>query len=250
VRDEDKTRVVIVNQAFVDQILGGGSGVGRRFRYGPGGGLRTIIGVVETGKYFSLGEGRMPAVWDSLLQGPNRSVALVARSRMPEAQLLQLLRKSVLELDPSIPFYQSTTLIDHMRMPLFPARAAASALSAFGAVALLLAGIGVYGLMAYAVSRRTREIGLRVALGAQSSDVLRSVLGRASILLAAGLALGIAGAIAGGPLYQAILFNVNPRDPLTLAMAAALMVAIGLGACLLPARRAMSIDPSIALREE
>jgi predicted permease len=249
-RDEGKTRIVIVNQAFVDQILGGASAVGRRFRFGPGGDFRTIIGVVETGKYFSLGEKPEPAAWESLDQNRERSVALVARSSMPESQLLQLLRKSVLELDPSIPFYQSTTLVDHMRMPLFPARAAASALTAFGMVALLLAGIGVYGLMAYAVARRTREIGLRVALGAQSRDVLRNVLGRASILLGAGLALGIAGAIVGGPFYQAILFNVNPRDPATLALAAALMLAIGLGACLLPAQRAMSIDPSIALREE
>jgi ABC-type antimicrobial peptide transport system permease subunit len=169
---------------------------------------------------------------------------------MPEAQLLLMLRRTVLEMEPAVAFYQSNTLVDHLRMPLFPARAAASALGAFGAVALLLAGIGVYGLMAYAVARRTREIGLRVALGARSGDVLKSVFGRASTLLAAGLALGIAGALAGGPLFQAILFNVNPRDPSTLVVAAAMMAAIGFAACWLPARRATSIAPSTALREE
>ncbi|SPF48545.1 membrane hypothetical protein [Candidatus Sulfopaludibacter sp. SbA4] len=145
---------------------------------------------------------------------------------------------------------EADTLADHMKLPLFPGAPGRRALGAFGAVALLLAAIGVYGLMAYAVARRTREIGIRVALGARHADVLRNVLGHAAWLLGSGVILGAGTALVAGPWYAAILYNTNPHDPLTLAAAAALMLPIGLSACLLPARRALRIVPSRALREE
>jgi ABC-type antimicrobial peptide transport system permease subunit len=169
---------------------------------------------------------------------------------LPEQETLRLLRKAVLDLDPGISFYQASTFEDHLRLPLFPARLAASALGSFGVLALLLAAVGIYGLMAYAVARRTREFGIRAALGARPADLLESVLKRAAVLLGCGIAAGAAGAALAGPLYGAILYNVNPRDPLTLALAAVLIVLVGLSACALPAWRALRIDPVVALRED
>ncbi len=224
--------------------------MGKRFRYRPDGAPLEIAGVIETGKQFTLGERPEPASWESLDQDYSSGFAVVARSPLPGEQALALLRKTVLDLDPGLAFYESATLTDHLKLPLFPARVAASALGAFGAVALLLAAIGVYGLMAYAVARRTREIGIRVALGARDGDVLRNVLGRAACLLGTGMVLGAGAALSAGPWYSAILYNTNPRDPLTLAAAAGLMLLIGLSACLLPARRALAIAPASALREE
>jgi predicted permease len=243
-------RVSIVNQAFVDSFLPGEQPLGKRFRYSIGKEWRTIVGVVETGKYFSLSESHEPAVWDSLDQDYSPLTAVVARSRLPEQETLRLLRKAVLDLDPGISFYQASTFEDHLRLPLFPARLAASALGSFGVLALLLAAVGIYGLMAYAVARRTREFGIRAALGARPADLLESVLKRAAVLLGCGIAAGAAGAALAGPLYGAILYNVNPRDPLTLALAAVLIVLVGLSACALPAWRALRIDPVVALRED
>ena len=245
-----KGRVAIVNQAFAGQLLPGEQPLGKRFRFRIDSSVREIVGVVETGKQFTLGEAPAPAVWDPLDQDYSPQIAVVARSAMPGDRLVALLRKAVLELDPGLAFYEANTLTDHMRLPLFPAHLAAAALGAFGTVALLLAAIGVYGLMAYSVARRTREIGIRVALGAREADVLRHVLGRAALILASGVILGAGTAMAAGPWYSAILYNVSPHDPLTLAAAAALMLTIGLSVCLLPARRALRIAPSRALREE
>jgi predicted permease len=245
-----KGRLAIVNQAFADRLLPGEQPLGHRFRFMRGGEPREIIGVVETGKQFSLGEGPEPAVWELFDQDYSAKVTVVARSTLPDDQLLVLLRSAVLDLDPGLAFYQASTLTDHLRLPLFPARVAASALAVFGALALLLAAIGVYGLMAYAVARRTREIGIRVALGARQSDVLRIVVRRAGFLLATGLTLGVAAATAVGPWYAAILYNTSPRDPVTLLIAVGLILLTGLCTCLLPARRALKIVPASALREE
>jgi ABC-type antimicrobial peptide transport system permease subunit len=123
-------------------------------------------------------------------------------------------------------------------------------LGAFGALAIVLAATGVYGVMAYAVSRRRREIGIRMAIGASGGQVMRLVLGRIAVLLIVGTALGALAALATGKLFSPVLYNVSPRDPATFALAALLMAFVALAAGWLPARRAMSIEPASALREE
>jgi ABC-type antimicrobial peptide transport system permease subunit len=171
------------------------------------------VGVIEDGKHRSLGEELLPAVFSPLSQSGQTTV--VARSSMPETELVNLLRRSVLELDPTLPIRDAGSLTDQLGVALFPARIAAIILSAFGVLAVVLAATGVYGIMAYAVSRRTREIGIRMALGAAPSQVLRAILRRTALLLGIGTAAGVAMALATGRFCSLILYCVSASDPLT-----------------------------------
>jgi predicted permease len=244
-------RVAIVNQAFVDTLLPGENPLGRRFRTGgeksP---WREIIGVVETGKYRSLGEPATPAVFEAIDQDWSSSITVVARSTMPEPQVAGMLRHAVLELDPSIAISTSSSVADQLGLVLLPARVAAAVLGAFGLLALILAATGVYGVMAYAVSRRTREIGIRMALGAKPGQVVRVVLSRAGVLLAAGAAIGLGLSLAAGRLFAPLLYGISATDPATYAAAIGVMALVAAAACLFPARRAVTVDPVTALRTE
>ena len=242
-------RVAIVNQAFAHQLLPNEDPLGKRFRSGMQGPWVEIVGVVEDGKYRSIGEHPRPAVFESM-QGWTPHITVVARSALPESEVVDLLRRSVLELDPSIAIFQAGSLADQLGFALLPARIAASVLGAFGLLAVVLAATGVYGILAYAVARRTREIGIRMALGASSGQVMRAVLARAAVLLAAGTGIGMALALAGGRFISQILYGVSPEDPVTYALALGLMAVMALGASWFPARRAIGIDPVRALRLE
>ncbi len=250
-RDEQGPRRAIVNQTFARQLLPGEDPLGKRFRFGATSqDWNEIVGVVEDGKYRSLGEQPMPTVFRPLLRSAGLQTELVARSSMPEAELVGLLRRAVHELDPALPIYEAASLTDRLGLALFPARIAAIVLSAFGFLAVLLASTGVYGIMAYAVSRRTREIGIRMALGAAPFQVLRVVLGHTAILLVIGAAAGVGLALSAGRFFSLILYGVSATDPTTYALAIALIALVALAACWFPARRAISIDPVTALRTE
>jgi predicted permease len=246
----DKPDVVLVNQAFAHQILPGEDAVGKRFRTGNQGAWLQIVGVVEDGKYRSLGENPSPTVFKNMEQGWHNNVTLVARSPLPEAETARQLRRAVAELDPSLTIYESGSVTSRLALALFPARLVAVVLASFGLLAVVLAATGVYGIMAYAVSRRTREIGIRMALGAAPAQVLRVVLMRTAVLLGIGTVLGLAMALAGGQFFAQILYGVSARDPLTYACAISLMSLVAFVACLVPARRAIRIDPLTALRTE
>jgi predicted permease len=251
-RDKDgAARVVIVNQAFVRQMLGTEDPIGKRFRYGAASTQwREIVGVVEDGKFRSLGESPAPAVFTPIEQSTVLETSIVARSLMPEHAAAALLRRAVLEIDPGITVTDVGSMTDQLGLALLPAKIAAYVLSAFGLLALVLAATGVYGVMAYAVSRRTREIGIRKAIGAAPAQVLRVVFSRAGMLLAIGMAAGIAMTLAGGKFLSQILYGVSARDPLTFTLAIALMMVVAIAACWFPARRAMAVDPVTALRTE
>lgn len=243
-------RVVIVNQAFVRQLLPNEQPLAKRFRTPADSGVwNEIVGVVEDGKYRSLGEKPMPAVFRSF-QTYSPRTTVVARSRMPESETVNLLRRSVAELDPSVTIYAAGSLTDQLGLVLFPARIAGAVLSAFGLLALVLAAIGVSGIVSYSVSRRTREIGIRVALGASTRQVLAAVLARIAVLLAIGTVSGLSVALAAGPFFSQILYGVSPRDPITHGLAVGLMLLVALAACWFPARSAITIDPLTALRTE
>jgi ABC-type antimicrobial peptide transport system permease subunit len=169
---------------------------------------------------------------------------------MPEHEAAALLRRAVLEIDPGITVTDVGSVTDQLGLALLPAKIAAYVLSAFGLLALVLAATGVYGVMAYAVSRRTREIGIRMAIGAAPVQVLRVVFSRAGMLLAIGMAAGLAMTLVGGKFFSQILYGVSARDPLTFTLAIALMVVVAIAACWFPARRAMAVDPVTALRTE
>ncbi len=247
---QDGPRVAVVNQAFVDRLMHGGNPIGKRFRTSPEGKPTEIVGVAEDGKYFSLAEERSPAYWAPLEIWYSANASLVARTRLSGMQAVRLIEEAARDLDPALPLYSAGTLLERLDLPLFPARMAASALGAFGVLALVLAATGIYGVMAYAISRRTREIGIRMAIGANRSQVLAIVARRALLLFGSGIAAGLVLALAAGRFLEQILYGVRPADPATLAIVLLLMAAIASLACWIPARRAMRINPITALRQE
>jgi predicted permease len=242
-------RIAIVNQTLARQLFGASSAVGRRFRRGPGADTVEVIGVVEDGKYAALIEQPRPAVFWAASQAYRTGTDMLVRSRLSAGEVATLTRRTIAVLNPSFPVVYKGTLRDVTSLAFLPAQAATIALGAFGLLAMVLAVTGIYGLAAYAVSARTREIGIRVAVGGAASQVLRAVLGRVGIVLATGAAVGAVLAFAASPLLAMVVHQASSRDPLVLAAAAALMGLIGLTAAWAPARRALSVDPAITLRE-
>jgi predicted permease len=247
---EGSPPVAIVNQTFATELLPGENPIGKRIRTGGSPAWREIVGVVEDGKYRSLGEAPMPVVFRPFLQSWSSDTIIVARSSLPEDQVARMLRGAVMALDPTITLYQSGSLTEQLGLVLLPARIAAVALGAFGLLAVVLAATGVYGIMAYAVARRTREIGIRMALGARRGSVLGVILRRTVILVAIGTAAGVALSLAAGRVFAQILYGISATDPLTYALAISTMAAVAGVACWAPAARAMGVDPVIALRSE
>jgi len=251
--DENKkeSRFAIVNETFVKKFLQGQNPMGRRFNWhGPKDPFFEIVGVVPDGKYNSLGEDPKPAVYTPLYQDYSGTVTLVARTRGDPKKVLAALRGVVQELDPSISVYAAKTLKEHMGTSLFPARMAAIALGSFGVLALILAGVGIYGVMSHVVAGRTREIGLRMALGAQLSDVQKLILKQGMFLAAIGSLCGLAISLGGARMMKSLLYGVSTSDPVTFAFVAVLLAGIAFLACWIPARRASRVEPMIALRAE
>jgi len=247
---KDAPLVALVNEAFVRDLLPGEDPVGKRFRHSTTGKWIQIAGVVEDGKYRSLGESASPTVFQPMEQTWTPSQTLVARSPLAEPETARLLRRAVAELDPSLTVFNDGSLTSALGLALFPAKLVAVVLASFGLLAVVLAATGVYGIMAYAVSRRTREIGIRMALGAAPSEVARVVLTRTALLLAVGVAIGFALAFASGKFFGQILYGISAHDPLTYLCAIAFMAAVAFVACWVPVRRAIKLDPLAALRTE
>jgi ABC-type antimicrobial peptide transport system permease subunit len=164
--------------------------------------------------------------------------------------MLPSIRAVVRDIDPSVALFSVGSMQDQLALTFFAPRVAAIALSAFGILALVLAATGIYGVMAYAVSRRTREIGIRMAIGATQAQVLQSVARSAAILIGTGLVIGLVLALTAGRFLERFLYGVEPNDPLTFATVFAIMLGVGAAATFLPARRATRIDPMQALRLE
>ena len=248
--DRQAARVAIVNVTFARTILRAEHPLGQRFTYGPGGPLIEVIGVVEDGKYISLSEAPRAVVFDPILQSPSTNVVLLARAATPEAETVALLQRTIRALDPRLSLYQTESLRDMLAFVLFPSRAAAIALSTFGLLAALLAGTGIYGVVAYAVARRVREIGVRIAIGARPGQVLRLIFLRVGILMLTGGVIGLSLALVLSRLLATIVYQASADDPLVLAGVIASVVLLGLAASWAPARRALRLNPTTALRAE
>src|SRR4029450_9292211 len=236
--DENKkeSRVAVVNETFATKFFNGEDPIGRRFnRRGPKDPFFEIVGVVPDGKYHSLGEDPKPAVYTPLYQDYSGQVTLVARTRSDPRQVLSALRGEVQKLDPSISVYAAKTLKEHMGTSLFPARMAAIALGSFGVLALILAAVGIYGVMSHVVAGRTREIGLRMALGAQLSDVQKLIVRQGMWLAGIGSSIGPAGAPGAARLFKSFLYGVSATDPITFTFIVVLLLAIAFLACWIPA---------------
>ncbi len=251
-RDKEKeSRVAIVNETFARNFFHGQEAIGKRFNFdGPSEPFWEIIGIAADGKYNSLGEKPQPLVYRPLLRNYDSTVTLVARTTVNPQTVIAAMRNEIKTLDPNLPLYDVKTLIEHMSIPLFPARMAALVLGSFGILALILAGIGVYGVMSYAVSQRTHEIGIRMALGAQPRDVLRLVVGQGMLLALIGMGVGLIAAFGLTRAMSGLLYGVSATDPFTFACVSVLLAIVALVACLVPARRAIRVDPMIALKHE
>jgi len=248
---EAKQRVGIINETFARRFWPGQAALGKRFSFeSAAGSWVEVVGVIEDGKYFSLGEAPEPFVYTNMRPQNGWNMTLVVRTESEPQSVLAALRREFQQLDAALPIYNVKTLVEHMALPLFPARVAAALLGSFGLLALSLAAIGIFGVMSYAVTQRTREIGIRLALGAQSADVLRLIVGQGLRLVLLGVALGLVAAFGLTRLMKSLLLEVSATDPLTFAGIALLLALVALLACYLPARRAAKVDPMIALRYE
>ena len=240
--------VVVVNQAFVDRYWRGLDPIGRRV--GIGGATNTVVGVVATGRYHSLDEPPTPFVFFPLSQLYAGGVALVVRTAVPALDLVEPVRRQFAAVDPAVPFLDPQTLEEFTGAAVFVQRAVAWLLAAFGGLALVLAAMGIYGVMSHGVAQRTREIGIRGALGAGRREITGLILGQGARMTALGLATGAAAALGVAQLLRHQLLGVQPTDPITLASIALLLGAVALAASYLPARRAAAVDPATALRHQ
>jgi putative ABC transport system permease protein len=246
------TQVAVVNEEFARYFFGVPNVVGRSFRFGNTDAAPVeIVGVVENTKYQSLREEPQRIGYLAWNQATDRSflVNFVIRIRGDEPAIREAVVAAAERIEPAVSL-RFGSLERQLSDSLARERMLATLSAFFGGLALLLAMIGLYGIMAYTVTRRRGEIGIRIALGSARARVLRMVLGEAATLLAAGLALGAAGAIAGARLVESFLYGVQPRDPLTIVAAALLLGAVGLTACALPAWRASRVEPMTALRND
>jgi ABC-type antimicrobial peptide transport system permease subunit len=246
-----------VNRAFAEKILGTRSAVGRHFQFNLGPGelnpVHTVVGVVTDTKYNDLHEPIGPIAYFPIAQEtePRRlaSMRIFVRSRLPVAELTPQIVAVAREIDPSmLVSFRSLEGTIHDR--LLRERLMATLSGFFGGLAVLLATVGLYGVMSYMVTRRRNEIGIRMALGADPTDVVRMILGDAALLLGVGLAVGAALSIASARAATTLLFGVSPGDPATLATAALGLAAVAALASWIPAHRASRLDPTVALREE
>jgi putative ABC transport system permease protein len=251
----DTESVVIVNETFVRRLIPDAASVesalGRRFSFGGNQGpFVRIVGVARDGKYFNIYEEPRSFVWSPLGQSYNSSASLVVRTTGDSQAALTGVREAVRALDLNLPLYDVKTLTEHMRLALFPGRIAATLLSAFGLVALTLAAIGIYGVTSYSVAQRTREIGIRMALGARLADVLRLVLAHGLKLMAIGVGVGLIGAYLLTRALTSLLNGISPTDPFTFIFVSLLLIGVAVVATYIPARRATKVDPLVALKYE
>ena len=247
--------VVVVNETFVRRIIPDATTIdqalGRRVSFnGTKGPFAQIVGVAKDGKYFNIYEEPRSFIWDPLAQDYASTSSVVVRTEGDAQSVIPLARGIVKELDPTLPLFDVKTLTEHMRFALFPGRVASTVLGAFGLVALSLAAIGIYGVTSYSVSQRTREIGIRMALGAQLVDVLRMILSTGFKLTALGVGLGLLGAFLLTRALTSLLSGVSATDPTTFIVVSVVLIVVALLAAYLPARRATKIDPLSALRHE
>ena len=247
--NEFDTRVAIINATLARQLLGTTEVVGRGIRRAPGLPLIQVVGVAEDGQYAVPGEVPRPAIYWPALQLYRSSTQLLIRSRLPEEQVAILTRETITALDSSLPVTVQGSLREVTSLAFLPAKAAAVILGTLGLLALVLAFGGIYGLAAYSVSARGKEIGIRLAVGGRSTQILNAILGRVASVLVIGAAAGVALAIASGPLLSLVVYQASSRDARVLSAAGATMVLIGLAAAWTAARRALRVDPAVTLRD-
>ena len=246
--DSASQPVLMVNERFAERFWPGQEVVGKVVR--AGGADRVVVGVVPTGKYQSLGEAPKAFMYFPLGQRFDRSVVMQLRTRTDPVAFIPTLRSEVAALDPDLPVSNVRTIASHLGIALMPARLAGGALAVFGILGLILASVGIYGVMSYSVAQRTREIGIRMAIGAATGEVVGLVMRQGLTLVVVGGALGLVGALAATRLLSGLLYGGNAFDPLTFLGVPVLLTGVAALAIWIPARRAASVDPVRAIKAE
>jgi putative ABC transport system permease protein len=249
--------VAVINESMARRYWPNQDALGKRFKWGPADSTRTwhtVVGVVADLKQNNIAADIGPGVYLPIPQMPQDSSIhgfyLAVRTSSDPAAIVSNLRQIVRSLDPEVPLFQVRTMQDVLSESVAPRRFNMLLLAAFAGLALLLASIGIYGVMSYSVSQYTHEIGIRMALGARAADVLQLIVRQGMALVLIGLAVGAAGALALTRVMASLLFDVKPWDPLTLTSVSMLLAAVAFAASYIPARRATRVDPMIALRYE
>ncbi len=246
---EGSSPVVIVNEELARRYYGGNA-VGKRLRLGSEAPLSEIIGVAQTASYRNLREQPLPFIYIPLGQEYQSGMTLMVRTAGDPTSLVGPLRNEMRALNKDVPVFSVQTMTERIGGQLAVDRMIAVLLSVFGGGALLLAAIGIYGVIAYSVAQRTHEIGIRIALGAEQRDILKLIVGQGLVLVLIGAGIGLALALAATRVLKSLLFGVSATDPLTFTVVVVVLVAVALLACYIPARRATKVDPLVALRYE
>jgi predicted permease len=241
-------KVAVINQTAARQFWPGEDPLGKRLRFGETGEWMTVIGVARDGKYRTLGETQRSFIYPNSRQMYSGFMTLVVATDGSEQAMMEQVRRQLDALDPSVPVFSMSTLSKHLSIMLFPARLGAALLAAFGLLGLVLAGIGLYGVVAASVARRTREVGIRMSLGARRSDVLTLMVREGMTLAGIGLAIGLGLALLGSQLLRGMLYGIGTYDPATYIAVALVLGSIALCANLVPAGRATQVEPVVALK--
>jgi predicted permease len=249
----DAPRVAVINQTMAERYWPGRDPIGRKFQFA--GDIRPwmqVAGVVRDGKYLGISDHPEPYFYVPLRQNYGSSEVLLVRSSAPPELVMAEVRKEISTLAPGLPVTGVQTMLQRLDESggLRSLRRSALLAAALGSLGLALALIGLYGVVSYAAVQRTREIGIRMALGAQANSIRNLILGQGVIVVCAGLAIGLVFSMVSVPVVRRFLINISPTDPLTYAGVAMLFVLVALVACYLPARRALRVDPIVALRCE
>jgi ABC-type antimicrobial peptide transport system permease subunit len=249
--DGPERRIAIVNETFARQVIGvtdPASAVGRMFRVNAQTPVE-VVGVAADGKYVSLNEDRSPVLFLPSMSAYQALTTIVVRSTLPDTEVLAQLRSVVRSMDPRVPLQLEGRLTDAMGFAFLPARSAAIVLGAFGILAVVIAVLGIYGVAAHVLAGRTREIGIRMAIGARPMQVLVGVMKRPILSLGAGAAAGLAASVASGRVLTAVVSNATTTEPLVLAGTVSVLTLAAVAAAWKPGRRALRLDPARTLRE-
>jgi ABC-type antimicrobial peptide transport system permease subunit len=238
-----------VNQQFARHLFPSEDAVGRYFRNESGVSIQ-IVGIVADGKYFLLSEDPHEAEFFPISQKADSRTSLIVRTRRDTADMVATVRTVIRDLDPAVPIRESSPWISQLGLTFFPSQVATVALGLFGAFGLLLSITGAFGLASYTVSKRLRELSIRVALGAQAKQILSAALGRMLILLASGSVIGMLLGVAASRVLSAIVYQASAQDPFVLAAVAFTVLLTGSLSVAGPVRRALHVDPAHLLREQ
>jgi predicted permease len=248
---EDRPAVVVINETAARMHFPGIDPIGKRVAFqGPQGPWREIVGIVRDSKYGSLGEPPLPVAYMPVAQNHETGMMLYVRAAVPPSSLIAELRRQIQLLEPNLPVPDIRTMSETIGTSLYAARMGAWLLGVFGGLALLLAAVGIYGVLSFSVSRRTHEMGIRLALGADAREVFVLVVRDGMLLVTAGVVIGLAGGVAAARAVTSLLYGAEPSRVSTLAAVVSILVFVALAACAIPARRAMRVNPITALRQE